>query len=270
MAKYDALTAYLAAVPDEHSQVEMRFGDVDRLVGGLPASARTYRPWWGNSSHVQAQAWRAAGWRVHEVSLSQGRVVFARGTVGGSYAERRRSLPPPPSSPHPVGEPSGEPGDEGAVVNVDADLVALVDAVADWSAWLPLGEAVRSATQSPGVYMARTGETGPLVYVGMAGERRGRGVRGRLETYQRGKGAVSGLGEACLDRALADPDWVGERLAELKDGTPLRAKGWARLAVQRADLHLRWAETEDGDAARSLERTVLAQLEGAVIWNRAR
>jgi hypothetical protein len=155
-------------------------------------------------------------------------------------------------------------------MNVDADLIALVDAVADWSAWLPIGQAVTSATTSPGVYMARTGEAGPLVYVGMAGPRRGRGVRGRLETYERGKGAVSGLGEACLDRALADSDWVGERLAEVKNGTPLRAKGWARLAVQRADLHLRWAKTVDADAARSLERRILAKLKGASIWNRAR
>jgi hypothetical protein len=224
-----------------------------------------YRPWWGNSSHVQAQAWRAAGWHVRDVSLSEGRVVFARGTVGGSYAERRRGVPSPSMT-----QPAREPADEGIVMNVDADLVALVDAVADWSAWLPLGEAVTSATTSPGVCMARTGEAGPLVYVGMAGPRRGRGVRGRLETYERGKGAVSGLGEACLDWALADPDWVGERLAEVKDGTPLRAKGWARLAVQRADLHLRWAKTVDADEARSLERSVLAKLEGAAIWNRAR
>jgi hypothetical protein len=75
--------------------------------------------------------------------------------------------------------------------------------------------------------MARAGETGPLVYVVMAGERGGRGVRGRLETYLRGKGAVSGLGQACLDRAFADPDWVAQRLVELKEGAPLRAKGWA-------------------------------------------
>jgi hypothetical protein len=135
---------------------------------------------------------------------------------------------------------------------------------------VPFDEAVKSATTTPGVYMARAGETGPLVYVGMAGERRGRGVRGRLETYQRGKGAVSGMGEACLDRALADPDWVAQRLRDVKDGAPLRAKGWASLAIQRADLHLRWAATSDSRAARDLEGRVLGTLEGASIWNRAR
>lgn len=78
-----------------------------------------------------------------------------------------------------------------------ADLIALVDP----SPLVCLGALRREGGfrhGCPGAYMARTGETGPLVYMGMAGERRGRGVRGRLETYQRGKGAVSGLGEACL------------------------------------------------------------------------
>lgn len=88
MAKYDPVTAFLHSVPAEEARIELRFGDLDRLVGGLPTSARTYRPWWGNSSHVQARAWRAAGWHVQEVDLAQGRVVFARGTIGGSYAQR--------------------------------------------------------------------------------------------------------------------------------------------------------------------------------------
>jgi hypothetical protein len=135
---------------------------------------------------------------------------------------------------------------------------------------VPFDAAVKSAPKVPGVYLARTGESGPLVYVGMAGERRGRGVRGRLEIYGRGRGAVSGLGEACLDRALADADWLVDRLAELRDGSPHRAKEWARLAVQRANLHIRWAGTADGAAARALERAVLDRLDGAAIWNRAR
>jgi hypothetical protein len=267
MAKYDPLTAHLGAVPAQEARVEMRFGDIDRLVGGLPASARTYRPWWGNSSHVQAQAWRVAGWHVQEVHLAAGRVVFARGSVG-SYAAARRAV----QEPGPAAGPDIEDLDEaeGASVDVAADLIALVEPMASWSPWMPFDAALRAATQNPGVYLARTGEAGPLVYVGMAGERRGRGVRGRLETYGRGKGAVSGLGEACLDRALADPEWVAERLDDLKGGTPMRAKGWARLAVERADLYLRWAPTSDPVAARALERGVLAALAGASIWNRAR
>jgi hypothetical protein len=58
-------------------------------------------------------------------------------------------------------------------------------------------------TRLPGVYLARQGDHDDLVYVGMAGERRGQGIKGRLIVYSRGKAAVSGLGEAALDRALA-------------------------------------------------------------------
>jgi len=116
-----------------------------------------------------------------------------------------------------------------------------VESLAAWSAWVPLVEAVASAPIEPGVYMAREGAHGPVVYVGMAGERRGRGVRGRLSVYSRGKAAVSGLGEAAMDRALADPAWLRARLAEAEAGRPERAAAWARLALQRSDLHLRWA-----------------------------
>ena len=58
------------------------------------------------------------------------------------------------------------------------------------------------------MYLAREGLDGPIVYVGMAGERRGKGIRGRLNVYGSGKALVSGLGEAVMDRALADVDWV--------------------------------------------------------------
>jgi hypothetical protein len=78
----------------------------------------------------------------------------------------------------------------------------LSDPLADWSPWLPFEAAVQQAPLLPGVYMARTpGATNEVVYVGMAGERRGRGIRGRLTVYQRGRAAVSGLGEAVMDRA---------------------------------------------------------------------
>lgn len=55
--------------------------------------------------------------------------------------------------------------------------------------------------------MFRTPETHEIVYVGMAGERAAsgtpQGLHGRLTAYQRGRGAVSGFGEAALDRALS-------------------------------------------------------------------
>lgn len=87
-----------------------------------------------------------------------------------------------------------------------------LDSLAHWSPWMPLSDALSEAPRVPGVYLAREGKAGPVVYVGMAGERAGgkrpQGLRGRLAVYLTGKGLASGLGEAIFDRALADPAWV--------------------------------------------------------------
>lgn len=107
-----------------------------------------------------------------------------------------------------------------------------------------------------------------VVYVGSAGERRGQGLRGRLRVYSTGKGLVSGLGEAAFDRALADPEWVRARLREIEDGSPRRAKEWGRLAIERADLEVRWTTAADKKSAEALEERVIAQHEG--LWNRRR
>ena len=80
------------------------------------------------------------------------------------------------------------------------------DALADWSLWLPFVEAPAAASRLPGVYIAK--DSAQLVYVGMAAERRGQGIRGRLTVYHRGRAAVSGLGEAAMGRALGDPIWL--------------------------------------------------------------
>jgi hypothetical protein len=145
------------------------------------------------------------------------------------------------------------------------DLTAL-ERLCDWSAWTPFAEAVDTAPREPGVYMAREGHSGPIVYVGMAGERRGHGIRGRLSVYASGKALASGLGEAVADRAFSDAAWLQLRLDEVTRGEPRRALEWGRAAFQRADLHVRWTVTADGQAARLLEREC-----GAVcpdLWNR--
>jgi hypothetical protein len=146
----------------------------------------------------------------------------------------------------------------------------LVDRLASWSPWLPFADAVAHAPRLPGVYLARQGSDGGLVYVGMAGERRGRGIQGRLTVYRRGKGAVSGLGEAVLDRALADPGFVRQRLDELLGGSTKRASIWAQDALTWADLHIRWTVTKDRAAAAALERVLLDALRTMPLWNRAR
>jgi len=60
-----------------------------------------------------------------------------------------------------------------------ADSVLTSDAIAslaDWSPWLPFDDVAVSALRLPGVYLARQGQDGALVYVGMAGERPGQGI----------------------------------------------------------------------------------------------
>jgi hypothetical protein len=145
----------------------------------------------------------------------------------------------------------------------DRDLLA----VADWSDWVPLGTA--DAPRLPGVYLARHGAAGPVVYVGMAGERSGQGLRGRFARYASGKALASGLGEAVFDRALADAAWLRERLAEVEADRPLRATDWGKAALAWADLHVCWAVTDSRAAAKALEDRVLA-LQTVTWWNRGR
>ena len=142
----------------------------------------------------------------------------------------------------------------------------------EWSDWIPFSEALAIAPRVPGVYMAREGEAGDVVYIGMAGERSGggkpQGIRGRLAIYASGKGLASGLGEAVFDRALADAAWLRERLAELETTGPRRAKHWGIEAFARADLHIRWTTTNDRTSAAALEDRLVRQA-GSTLWNRA-
>ena len=141
-----------------------------------------------------------------------------------------------------------------------------LDRLCKWSPWMSFAEALARAPRDPGVYMAREGRGGPIVYVGHAGERRGQGIRGRLKFYASGKGLTSGLGEAVADRAFADPPWLRQRLAEATAGSPRRAIEWGKEAFLRADLYVRWATTADKTSASELERHC-----GALcpeLWNR--
>lgn len=150
--------------------------------------------------------------------------------------------------------------------------LAAANAMAVWSEWVPFDQ-VGSAPRSPGVYMARLGPDGLVVYVGMAGERTGggspKGIRGRLGVYASGKGMVSGMGEAAADRALADPAWLRERLAEVEDGSPMRATEWARAAMARPGLYVRWTITGDKGTALDLEKRVERLFPAGQLWNRS-
>ena len=120
--------------------------------------------------------------------------------------------------------------------------------------------------------MLRLAATGEVVYVGMAGERAGggtpKGIQGRLLIYTRGRGAVSGFGEAALDRALADAAWLQQQLDAMESEGPKRAKVWAQDAIARLDAEVRWAICDDASGARALEKQVEKVLGPYGLWNR--
>lgn len=143
------------------------------------------------------------------------------------------------------------------------------ESFADWMPWMPFEEACHSVPRQPGVYIARE-TAGDIVYVGMAAERSGNGMRGRLAMYATGRAGSSGLGEGALDRALADPEWMKERLSEAESGRALRSKGLAKAAIQRAGLEIRWTVTSSGFAAGALEIRVIQSLTDFKLWNKRR
>jgi hypothetical protein len=105
------------------------------------------------------------------------------------------------------------------------------------------------------------------VYIGMAGERKGNGLRGRLAIYASGKGAGSGLGEHAFDRALEDPKWLQARLDEALAGTPMRAKAAARSAIDHAGLEVRWQTFETRAQALQVEAQLINEYRRQ-LWNR--
>ena len=144
-----------------------------------------------------------------------------------------------------------------------------LDPELQWAPWLLFEEAAGIAPREPGVYVARERPTGQIVYIGMAGERRGQGIRGRLRIYLTGKAAVSGLGEAALDRALADPAWLDRMIERTRTEGPLRAKQWAQAALTRADLELTWTVSPDRTSAAIIEQRLIAAATHQ-LWNRRR
>ena len=89
MGKYGPLEAHLS----NHIEDEcvLTHGQIEKIIRArLPKSASTARQWWGNEvsgSHVQADSWMHAGWKVADAcEPEKGRVCFVR-TVKTSGAE---------------------------------------------------------------------------------------------------------------------------------------------------------------------------------------
>lgn len=140
--------------------------------------------------------------------------------------------------------------------------------LAEWSPWTPLLDAVPEAPRAPGVYLLLEPSTRVVRHVGHAGERAGggspQGLHGRLRAALAGHDPVTGLAEAALDRALADPAWVRERVA----AGPTRARAWAAAAVRRLELDVSWAVCPDRDEARWLESRVVELVRPHGLWTR--
>jgi hypothetical protein len=79
MPKYGALTAYLQYRAEP--VIVVSFGELDRLIDGLPPSARRHAAWWANSTASQnhARSWLDAGRRA-QPDFNSGRVRFTLGS----------------------------------------------------------------------------------------------------------------------------------------------------------------------------------------------
>jgi hypothetical protein len=79
MSKYAPLTKHLQA--QSADRVPMTFAELEQVLGfPLPPSSRKHRAWWANDphGHVNAKAWRAAGYRADSVDLADARLEFVR------------------------------------------------------------------------------------------------------------------------------------------------------------------------------------------------
>lgn len=157
--------------------------------------------------------------------------------------------------------------------DVETDLETIVTSIADWSEWCPFREGAPIAPRRPGVYLCRVGDT--VRYVGLATERDSNGTKaplgiyGRLQKYVSGAAANSGFGRHVLDQALADPEFLQERVKHLQSSGPETVVEWTTLAFDRLDLYVCWAVAESGAEARILEAEVIHRLQ-STLWNRRR
>jgi hypothetical protein len=90
--RYIRLAAYLAAEPEGTDRLKLSVRALEAIVGEpLPAASR-FPSWWRNdATKAHARAWLTAGWRLAEVDLRRGVLVFersARHRAGGREGGR--------------------------------------------------------------------------------------------------------------------------------------------------------------------------------------
>jgi len=104
--KYGPLTGYLRYRSAFTSIVKLSFAKIDGIISdNLPTSAYRSEKWWSNSkSSAHAKAWLDAGWKIQEVNLEKGYVVFKKvdSLQQRSYRKKvSRKIPQKPFTPAP-------------------------------------------------------------------------------------------------------------------------------------------------------------------------
>ena len=92
IGKYKALKRYLKYRAAFTNVVKLSFAKMDGVMGdNLPMSAFRNEKWWSNSpSTVHAKAWLDAGWKMQEVNLEEGYVVFQKVKSLQTKSRRRK------------------------------------------------------------------------------------------------------------------------------------------------------------------------------------
>lgn len=91
MSKYAPLETFLEN--SKKSEISMKFEEIEQIIdGNLPASSRKYPAWWSNesSTHVQADAWKNAGYKTVSVDIEDEKLVFVR----DNKVEQRADMKP--------------------------------------------------------------------------------------------------------------------------------------------------------------------------------
>jgi hypothetical protein len=253
--RYSSLQALLEQEPDD--EVTLAFDEIEEILGSsLPASARTYREWWSNSSRSpQGYSWMSAGWRVAEVDREQARVRFAR--LDGQPAKTQY-------------DDQHERGPVDAVASVRAKL-------ADPGRARPINVLDRKALTSAGLYswwadedarevigLALGTEIPPLIYVGQAGATKrpsGTPSQATLGSRIAGQHAGGNIGSSTfrltISAILADAlDLHCDATGSLRADSNATVTNWIREHLRVATV-----DVEDRDTLGALEAEIVGAID---------
>ncbi len=92
ISKYEGFKRYLNFRAAFTNVVKISFKKMDGIIrDNLPMSAFRNKKWWKNSSSsVHAKAWLDAGWRMQEVNLEEGYVVFQKAKNAQTRSRRKK------------------------------------------------------------------------------------------------------------------------------------------------------------------------------------